>query len=64
MLPAVLASSAAFMLPIATAPNLVAYGTGLVTSARMLREGFAINVVGVAVLTAICWIAFAGAPID
>jgi sodium-dependent dicarboxylate transporter 2/3/5 len=64
MLPAVLASSAAFMLPIATAPNLVAYGTGLVPSARMLREGFAINVVAVAVLTAICWVAFSGAPLD
>lgn len=59
MLPAVLASSAAFMLPIATAPNLVAYGTGLVSSARMLREGFVVNLVGVVVLTAVCWIAFA-----
>lgn len=63
MLPAVLASSAAFMLPIATAPNLVAYGTGLVPSARMLREGFVINMIGVLVLTAICWIAFADLPI-
>ena len=63
MLPAVLASSAAFMLPIATAPNLVAYGTGLVSSARMLREGFVLNLLAVVVLTAVCWIAFADVPI-
>jgi sodium-dependent dicarboxylate transporter 2/3/5 len=59
MLPAALASSAAFMLPVATAPNLVAYGTGLVPAARMLREGFAVNLIGVFVLTTVCWLAFA-----
>lgn len=60
MLPAALASSAAFMLPVATAPNLVAYGTGLVPAARMLREGFVVNLFGVVVLTTVCWLAFSG----
>lgn len=59
MLPAALAASAAFMLPIATAPNLIAYGSGRVTPARMLREGLVLNFLGVGVLTTICWVAFA-----
>jgi sodium-dependent dicarboxylate transporter 2/3/5 len=59
MVPAVLAASCGFMLPVATAPNLVAYGTGRVRSARMLREGAVLDAIGVLVLTAVCWVVFA-----
>lgn len=58
MLPAVLAASLGFMLPVATAPNLVAYGTGLVPSARMLSEGGPLDFFGVVVLTVVCYVAF------
>jgi sodium-dependent dicarboxylate transporter 2/3/5 len=59
MVPAVLAASCGFMLPVATAPNLVAYGTRQVTVQRMVREGAVVDAMGVLVLTAVCWVAFA-----
>jgi sodium-dependent dicarboxylate transporter 2/3/5 len=49
MVPAVLAASCGFMLPVATAPNLVAYGTGHVDTRRMLREGEVLDLIGVQV---------------
>jgi sodium-dependent dicarboxylate transporter 2/3/5 len=54
MVPAVLAASCGFMLPVATAPNLVAYGTGVVPLRRMLREGIVLDLIGVALLSAVC----------
>jgi sodium-dependent dicarboxylate transporter 2/3/5 len=59
MVPAVLAASCGFMLPVATAPNLVAYGTRQVSAQRMLREGAVLDGIGVLVLTLVCWVAFA-----
>ena len=44
--PACLAASLGFMLPIATAPNAVAYATGLAPAREMLRRGLALNVAG------------------
>lgn len=38
-----LAASCAFMLPIATGPNAIAYGTGRVPQRTMLRVGFGLN---------------------
>lgn len=58
MFPAVLAASVGFMLPVATAPNAIAYGSGEVSARTMLREGAVLDVVGVLVLCAICWVAF------
>jgi solute carrier family 13 (sodium-dependent dicarboxylate transporter), member 2/3/5 len=55
MMPAVFAASCGFMLPVATAPNLIAYGTRQVPLARMIREGAVLDVVGVLVLSAVCW---------
>ncbi|MBK6726941.1 MAG: SLC13/DASS family transporter [Xanthomonadales bacterium] len=58
MVPAVLAASCGFMLPVATAPNLVAYGTGMVPLRRMLREGAVLDLIGVAVLSGVCIVYF------
>ncbi len=58
MLPAALAASLGFMLPVATAPNAIAYGTGLVSSRQMLRAGWFLDLFGVLVLALISWIAF------
>ena len=55
MLPAALAASLGFMLPVATAPNAIAYGTGLVDNRRMLREGWFLDVVGVAAVVGVVW---------
>lgn len=46
MVPAVLSASCAFMLPVATAPNAVVYGSGKIQVAQMAREGFALNIIG------------------
>jgi len=58
MYPAVLAASVGFMLPVATAPNAIAYGTGRVSTRQMIREGAVLDVLCVIVLSAACWIAF------
>lgn len=58
MFPAVLAASCGFMLPVATAPNLVAYGSGHVPLKRMIREGSVLDGIGVIVLSVVCWLVF------
>lgn len=42
--PVALAASFAFMLPVATAPNAIAYSSGLITLKRMLAVGFGLNI--------------------
>lgn len=54
MLPAALSASCAFMLPVATAPNAVVFGSGHLTVPRMMREGIVLNLIGVVVVTLYC----------
>lgn len=58
MLPAVLAASLGFMLPVATAPNAIAYGTGIVSNRQMLRAGWFLDLAGVVVLAGMSWLFF------
>jgi len=51
MLTAALTASLAFMLPVATPPNAVAYGTGYLSMQDMLRTGFVLNMIGVILVT-------------
>ncbi|MBN2733740.1 MAG: SLC13/DASS family transporter [Methanomicrobiaceae archaeon] len=51
MLTAAFACSMAFMLPVATPPNAVAYGSGYVTMRDMIRTGWVLNIIGVVILT-------------
>ena len=55
MVPAAMTASCAFMLPVATAPNSVVYGSGMVPIKRMAREGLALNFLAVLVITAWCY---------
>ena len=55
MLPAALSASCAFMLPVATAPNAIVFGTGKITVEEMVREGFALNLIGAAVITLVVY---------
>jgi sodium-dependent dicarboxylate transporter 2/3/5 len=48
-----LAASCAFMLPIATGPNAVAYGQGLIDLRQMMRIGFVLNIVAALTLLAV-----------
>ncbi|GAA4803081.1 DASS family sodium-coupled anion symporter [Tomitella cavernea] len=50
-IPTALAASCAFMLPVATPPNAVAYGSGYVTIGSMVRGGFWLNLVGIVLVT-------------
>lgn len=50
--PVALAASFAFMLPVATAPNAIAYSSGLVTLKRMLTVGFGLNVAAIVLILA------------
>lgn len=43
MAPAAIAASCAFMLPVATPPNTIVFGTGYVTMAQMVRAGLWLN---------------------
>ncbi len=46
MIPATLAASCAFMLPIGTPPNAVVFGTGRVPMQMMMRYGLWLNLIG------------------
>jgi len=48
-----LAASCAFMLPIATGPNAIAYGTGRIEQGAMIRTGFVLNLICAAILFAL-----------
>ncbi len=52
MLPATISASCAFMLPVATPPNAIVFGSGYVDMGRMVRSGVVINLVGVVLVTA------------
>lgn len=56
MLPAVLSASCAFMLPVATAPNAVVFGTGKFSTTRMMQEGFVLNLIGACVISTLCYL--------
>lgn len=50
-IPAAIAASCAFMLPVATPPNAIMFGTGRVQIRSMIRAGFALNIAGVVLIT-------------
>ncbi|MGD2130795.1 MAG: SLC13 family permease [Lysobacterales bacterium] len=58
MIPAVLSASCAFMLPVATAPNAIVYGSGKLTVRDMARSGFVLNLAGAVIITVVSLIAF------
>ncbi|MDP5291754.1 DASS family sodium-coupled anion symporter [Oceanimonas sp. CHS3-5] len=51
-------ASCAFMLPVATPPNAIVFGSGLVPQRQMMKAGFAINLSCISLLTA--WFGLTG----
>ncbi|WP_269449488.1 SLC13 family permease [Arthrobacter sp. B6] len=51
LIPAALAATCAFMLPVGTPPNAIAFATGNVRISEMIRGGMVLNVVGVLLIT-------------
>lgn len=50
-IPVALAATCAFMLPVATPPNAVAYGSGYVTIGSMIKGGLWLNLIGIVLVT-------------
>lgn len=53
-----LACSFGFMLPVSTAPNALAYGTGLVPLTRMMRAGVGLDLAGAVAIFAMIWLVY------
>jgi sodium-dependent dicarboxylate transporter 2/3/5 len=53
MVPAAMSASCAFMLPVATAPNAVVFGTGQISIQTMVRWGVWVNLLGVVVISGV-----------
>lgn len=51
MIPATFAASFGFMMPVATAPNTIAYASGYIHVRQMMRTGLIMNLVGILLLT-------------
>ncbi|WP_152190287.1 SLC13 family permease [Georgenia satyanarayanai] len=50
-IPVAIAATCAFMLPVATPPNAIAYGSGYVTIPQMMKGGIWLNLIGVVLIT-------------
>jgi len=48
---AALAASMAFMLPVATPPNAIVFGSGYISIPQMSRAGFFLNLIAIALIT-------------
>jgi sodium-dependent dicarboxylate transporter 2/3/5 len=56
MIPATLSASCAFMLPVATPPNAIVFGSGEVRMSDMMRVGIIMNLVGVVLITSFIYL--------
>ena len=55
MIPAALSTSCAFMLPVATVPNAVVYGSGHISAQFMAKAGFRLNLLVAPTIAILCW---------
>ena len=53
MVPATLSASFAFMLPVATPPNAIVFGSGWVTIPQMSKAGWVLNFIGAILVTSL-----------
>ena len=55
MVPATLSASCAFMMPVATPPNAIVFGSGRLKVGEMARIGIVLNILGALVITAVVY---------
>jgi solute carrier family 13 (sodium-dependent dicarboxylate transporter), member 2/3/5 len=51
VIPAALAATCAFMMPVATPPNAIVFGSGYIAIGQMIRAGIVLNVISVTLIT-------------
>ena len=56
VIPATIGASCAFMLPVATPPNAIVYGSGLISIPQMARAGFIFNILMVFIVTGMMYL--------
>ncbi len=61
MIPAAMSASCAFMLPVATPPNAIIFGSGYLRIPEMAKVGFFLNLIGVVIITLLVY--FLGIPL-
>ena len=55
MIPATMSASCAFMMPVATPPNAIVFGSNRLTIAEMARAGIILNLIGAVVIASIVY---------
>jgi len=56
LIPAAVAASCAFMLPVATPPNAIVFGSGYVTIPQMAKSGFGLNILSIVIAVAFTYL--------
>jgi sodium-dependent dicarboxylate transporter 2/3/5 len=56
MVPATMSASMAFMLPVATPPNAIIFGTNRIRMKDMVRAGIILNIIGAITIALVCWL--------
>ncbi len=56
MIPATISTSCAFMLPVATPPNAIVFGSEYIEMHHMARIGFILNLTGVVIITSLLYL--------
>lgn len=55
MVPAAMSASCAFMLPVATVPNAIIFGSGHIKIRDMVQRGLALNLMGAMLISLLCY---------
>lgn len=56
-IPVAIAASCAFMMPVATPPNAIVYGSGHIRIGQMVKAGVILNLIGVVLVTGVAYLA-------